>query len=299
MTGVEGAAHSVDLTGRHRAGLLLALPILLAATLMSQPSLETQLLFLAPLVALLGVPHGALDWDIAARIWPLRGVWSHLKFAGLYLGLAGVTLVLWLVVPVVALAVFLAYSAVHFADDWREELPLAYRLAAGAGIIVLPIAAHPDDVAMIFGMLAEPAGGAMIAEFLEFVGAPLVAVIAVGALSASVTAPRLALEIGFIAVSAWLGPPLIFFVLYFCCLHSPRHFLNTTRALGLGLFAGIKAAALLTAVTVAAAAMAGLAVWQIGLPTDATIVRTVFIGLAVLTVPHMILLDRFWARVGA
>ncbi|MGF1502301.1 MAG: Brp/Blh family beta-carotene 15,15'-dioxygenase [Paracoccaceae bacterium] len=287
---------SDDHAARHRTLVLLAVPALLAGALAGAPSLETQLFLLAPLVAILGVPHGALDWHIAARVWALRSPSAHLGFAALYLGLAGATLVLWLAAPTVGLASFLAYSAVHFADDWRGELPFAQRLAVGAGIVVLPTSAHAGEVAAIFGTLADPEGGAAIAAALDWIGLPLsVALIGIASAAARL-APRLALEIALLALAAWVAPPLVFFVVYFCFVHSPRHFLNTTRALGLELASGIKAAAPLTAVGLLGASAAAGAIWFSGLPQDVVILRTVFIGLAVLTVPHMLLVDHFRSR---
>ena len=37
-----------------------------------QPGIPAQALMLAPLVAVLGLPHGALDLPIAQALWPLN-----------------------------------------------------------------------------------------------------------------------------------------------------------------------------------------------------------------------------------
>ena len=53
-----------------------------------RPDLATQLLLLAPLVAILGLPHGALDLPMAEMLWPLDGWRGKLTFVTLYLGLS-------------------------------------------------------------------------------------------------------------------------------------------------------------------------------------------------------------------
>ncbi|MFN4129010.1 MAG: Brp/Blh family beta-carotene 15,15'-monooxygenase, partial [Paracoccaceae bacterium] len=58
-----------------------------------QPDLILQLLLLAPLVAILGLPHGALDLPIAEAVWPLDGLRGKLRFVVIYLGLAACVIV--------------------------------------------------------------------------------------------------------------------------------------------------------------------------------------------------------------
>ena len=43
----------------------------MAVQALFDPSLQAQVLMLAPLVAILGLPHGALDLPIAEALWPL------------------------------------------------------------------------------------------------------------------------------------------------------------------------------------------------------------------------------------
>jgi Brp/Blh family beta-carotene 15,15'-monooxygenase len=82
--------------------------------------------------------------------------------------------------------------------------------------------------------------------------------------------------------------PLVFFTCYFALLHSPRHLLETAQGLGM---TGLKRIYLATLpVLLATLLLAGLAYWLLPpIGMAARVLRIVFIGLAALTVPHMLL----------
>ena len=65
-----------------------------------------------------GVPHGALDFDLASRKMPLRTSTGKLGFILLYSLLATICVVLWYFLPAFILCLFLAISIWHFATDW-------------------------------------------------------------------------------------------------------------------------------------------------------------------------------------
>jgi hypothetical protein len=64
-----------------------------------QPGLTTQIWLLAPFVALLGLPHGALDLSIAETLWPVHGWRGKLRFVIFYLGLSALVLGVWIIAP--------------------------------------------------------------------------------------------------------------------------------------------------------------------------------------------------------
>jgi Brp/Blh family beta-carotene 15,15'-monooxygenase len=85
----------------------------------------------------------------------------------------------------------------------------------------------------------------------------------------------------------------MYFAVYFCALHSIRHFTSTMRAVPNGQRALGVAVVLSGIVTLAAVAVTFLGpAGPVADPTEQGI-RVIFIGLAALTVPHMILVDRF------
>jgi hypothetical protein len=85
----------------------------------------------------------------------------------------------------------------------------------------------------------------------------------------------------------------MYFAVYFCALHSIRHFTSTMRAVPNGQRA-LGVAVVLSGIVTLAAVAATLfgPAGPVADPTEQGI-RVIFIGLAALTVPHMILADRF------
>lgn len=243
---------------------------------------------LAVAVALAGLPHGALDPWIAYR----AGIWRRLPgFIGFnvaYLALAAALAVLWWLLPAVTLGLFLAYAAWHFAGDWQDALGSGWRLVAGVGLLALPAVFHEARVADVFGVLAG-AGGEAIARGLAASGPLIVAAYGLLVVTAARHAGRVAVELALLGGLAFALPPLAYFAVYFCLLHSARHLREH--------FAddepeqrrpAARVAIVYTLLTVILAA----AVWYLvggEWAVDSALLRLVFIGLAALTVPHMAL----------
>ena len=95
------------LAGRHRFLFAAIVPFLLVIFLTFQPPLIWQIIALGPLVALLGLPHGALDHRVASALWPLITRRDHAVFIAGYIGLALAVVVLWIIAPGIALGAFL------------------------------------------------------------------------------------------------------------------------------------------------------------------------------------------------
>ena len=254
-----------------------------------------QILILAPLVAILGLPHGALDLPIAEALWPLDGWRGKLVFALGYLGLAAAVIGLWLVAPGLALLAFLAYSALHFADDWQDA-PAPLRWTGGLATVGAPALCHRGEVAELFGYLAPPATAGIAAGALAVAGAAALLALGAALILARDCRGRAALEQLMLWAAALLLQPLVYFVVYFCALHAVRHFTSAMKTIERPRDAIITAAGL-SAITIAAAALAAFHLSANRLATvDAAVFEVVFIGLAALTVPHMILVDRFHRR---
>lgn len=257
-----------------------------------QPGFAVQLSILAPLVAILGLPHGALDLPIAETLWPLDGWRGKLRFLAIYLGLAASVIVVWMLIPGVALATFLAYSALHFSDDWSQEaLPL--RWTGGVATIGAPALFHPDEVTTLFVYLAPPVAAVFSANVAAVAGALGLC----GFVATCILVPhargRAAIEQAILWSIGALLPPVLFFTVYFCGLHSLRHFHATIKSVPHARRALVTSALLSGLVILVAAAFLQS---QVGGDLDAlskVSVQTIFMGLAALTVPHMILVERF------
>ena len=272
---------------------LTALGVMVAYSVL-RPDVQTQVLMLAPLVAVLGLPHGALDLPIAEALWPLTGWRRKSAFVAVYLGLSGAVIWIWLVFPGWALAIFLCYSALHFSGDWAQT-SAGLRWAGGAATIGAPACFHHQEVLAIFTVLAPQNAAALITDAAVLVGALGFTGLVVSCLGQRQLRNAAALEQFILWSSAAVLPPLMYFVVYFCALHSVRHFVQTMWLVAQKRRAVASAVTLSALVTLVAAV-----VWRYGVtvqvvnPTD-QIIRIVFIGLAALTVPHMILVDRFFS----
>ena len=257
-----------------------------------QPDLPAQVLMLAPLVAVLGLPHGALDLPIAEALWPLTGWRRKAVFVAMYLGVSGAVIAIWLLAPGASLAMFLGYSALHFSDDWTQAWP-PLRWSGGAATIGAPALLHHGEVEAIFAVLAPQIVAALVADAAALVGVLAFAGFVLCCVLSRQARGAAALEQGILWITAAALPPLMYFAVYFCALHSVRHFTATMRVIADARRA-MAVAVTLSAMVTLAAVMVQLygSTAQVVDLTD-QIIRIVFIGLAALTVPHMILVDRF------
>jgi Brp/Blh family beta-carotene 15,15'-monooxygenase len=255
------------------------------------PAAPALLVVLALAVAVTGLPHGALDPWLARRAGLWRTGRGLVVFHLAYVALAALVLVAWRWAPGTSLALFLAISAWHFAGDWRGHLPGWARALAGAALLALPAWRWPGEVREIFMMLSG-AEGAAVAGALATMAPWLAAGMAVAAAFALRRSLATAVELAAIATLALLLPPLAYFIVYFCALHSLRHLRHA--ALGADAGARRRMAGVALAYTLLTLALAALAwPWLAGageaLPAPGTpLAQLVFIGLAALTLPHML-----------
>ncbi|MGV8952679.1 MAG: Brp/Blh family beta-carotene 15,15'-dioxygenase [Cypionkella sp.] len=277
------------LVAKHRILFAAVVPFLLGLLLLFQPPLISQIIALGPLVALLGLPHGALDHRVASALWPLITLRDHAVFIAGYIGLAIAVVVLWIIAPGIALGAFLIYSALHFSDDWRAEVGLWQSLPLGISVIALPALVFQSDVTVLFGFLTAEPTATLFAALLHKAA---IAAIFVSALCLVVNlrpAPWVAVEYAALVATALITSPLIYFVVYFCLLHSPRHFLLTADQLKLTLLQALRATWPILMSTLAMAAVGALVLAVLTPAFEQATLQIVFIGLAALTVPHMLL----------
>ena len=273
-----------------RDGLLFTVAtlfLLLLSTAGRGPGLASSIALLTVGVVLFGLPHGALDPLIARRLLGTNRNAGLLLFLLAYASVAAIYGVVWWQFPALGLATFLCISAFHFSTDWEQRGHLLTRCAYGLAIVTLPVVRHAAEVQQIYNVLS-PAGSDRVFLLSRMVALPAAAVALVGALTHWRIRRRDLLDLVCIVAGALLLHPLLYFSCYFCCLHSPRHLFATAREQGLaslGSIAKAAAPATLTPVLMAVVFFARAAPSTL----DDRLLQIVFVGLAVLTVPHMIL----------
>ena len=266
-------------------------------------------------VMVIGLPHGAFDNALGYLLGYSRSAKSFLLFSGAYLGVAGFVYLVWLFLPVMSLICFLGYSLIHFGLgdvtslrrsllqspksqflSWRSRSRLMDGISvfAHGGLVTLFVPFwHADEVSWLFQLLTgEKATTVMMIIYpfcILWAGCLLVI------MCTATYEPlyrRSASELVTLTFCLTLIPPLAGFAVYFCAVHSRRHFqqiwynitLTLSRRSSLGL------ASLLTGASwVLAGAL--YASQPVADGVDAALLRSVFILLAALTVPHMLLVD--------
>lgn len=276
----------------------LALALVMASWLLPRLEPEAELLIFAALVLVLGVPHGALDPIFARRLFAVHGLAAWSVFVGAYVGLALLVIGFWLLTPTAFLILFLVASTLHFSGDPAPGTPWFTRLLYGGAVIVLPVLNHAPEMTRLFGFLVDANAAERFVSTLRFLAWPWVA----GMLWSLLVICRrdwvTAVELASYSLLVLVTPPLLSFTVFFCLMHSARHALRTQRYAGLSWRQLLLTSAAPTVAVLAAAPMTWLFVKDA--PLDMRLVQFVVIGLAALTAPHMLLVERIrfsgWAK---
>ncbi|MEX0386129.1 Brp/Blh family beta-carotene 15,15'-dioxygenase [Spiribacter onubensis] len=277
----------METSARPPAFWLFPIGLLLSLGFSALPGQWPLYIVLVLSTAILGLPHGSLDTAVARRHLRLHSMPRLIAFLGGYMALSTVVIAIWWQAPNAALGAFLLYSAVHFGDDVAHRLGRLGGVGYGLWILGLPVTLHPQKVQPLFEMLGATRADLLVAAgpwALGLGGAILLAALALSPNRATSDwrDPLL------LVVGAALLHPLAYFIAYWCFLHSPRHLELAARDLGLDSWRERLRAVAPTTLATYALALAALP-FLIGMPSDAILMRIIFIGLAALTVPHMIL----------
>jgi Brp/Blh family beta-carotene 15,15'-monooxygenase len=274
--------HPVDL-------LFPVVSLVLIATVWSGLGVRTPFIMglLVAGVVVSGLPHGSLDPLVARKLFAGNRRFTMARFLVSYVLLAAVCAAGWLAAPNFALCVFLIVSALHFGSDWEGRAEVWAQAAYGFCVISISTLRYAPDVRQIFTVLGATAASGIVIGLRDLAGFAIL----IAAISQLRRAPSRSLdrmEFAMILLGGLALPPLLFFFCYFCMLHSPRHLLLTSRQVALrGAVRVFTAAAPAVLGTLALAAF----LWRF-LPVSNVsnrVLQIVFIGLAALTAPHMLL----------
>jgi beta-carotene 15,15'-dioxygenase len=244
----------------------------------------------AALLLLMGLPHGALDIELllSGVSSPGRG-WlagSLLVYVGVVLGM----LVFWWAAPAAALVALLGLSAYHFGGDWSGLDSPVRRLIVGSALLCAPTLAHAPAVAQIFSWLVPGDAASAIAGAMR-AAAVLVVLGAAWIVGSRWRSDRYQCEeIIVVSIAAAVLQPLTFFTIYFCALHSTRHLVHVREKLSDRNTGDL----LKRGAPYVSAALIGCGAGALlfpKLPSGVAFLSAAFVGLAALTVPHMILCD--------
>ena len=252
---------------------------------------QTQLLVLSPVILLLGVPHGALDVVFVQQLAGIRSALGWSMFTVAYAAAAASVVVLWWFAPGFFLAAFLLVSVLHFSGDPEGETPVLFRMLYGGAIVFCPMALHAVEVSGLFASLAGMPAAQSIVTALQWAAWPWVAAIVLAAIAGAKQDTPRSIELVSLTALLIFAPPLIAFTIFFCVMHSARHVMRTRDYSDAGTLRHLLRIAGLP--MLATVASVGVAWWlSDGKPLDARLAQILFVGLAALTVPHMIVVER-------
>jgi Brp/Blh family beta-carotene 15,15'-monooxygenase len=299
--------HTMSQAPRHqRMVIMTSIIAAMLGLIMATPDILTQFwIALAP-IALFGIAHGGIDPWLMNRLARIRRSTLSL-WLGAYAALAGAFIGVVILQPELALVLFLLLSIWHFGrsdapfQGFRRGSPAVW--LSGSIPIIGPMFGHPGQTGQLFAWLIG-ADAHVVAEAVALIGPMLMLGWAAGFVILWRRSEGSRNHAGFIELLAVAGamillPPIIAFTFYFCAVHSTRHFLEILATSGTRegwsfLFRQAAPATLL------AIALGIIAWWFLGsdrnLPDmTADAVRVLFWGLAALTVPHVMVVERWWA----
>ncbi len=249
-----------------------------------------RLIIIAGLIFFLGVPHGALDPVFAQKILHVDNWKSWCKFIATYLVLMVGVVGIWWKFPLFFISIFLILSVLHFSRDLNFTTAKIIRILYGGSMIVLPALLHFNEMKQLFTLLLNDNVALEIVNFLHVIAWPWLIAIIMSIFYESVKNLFVSLEIFSLTLLTIFAQPLIGFTVYFCAMHSLRHILRTQAYADLR----FNRLALISIAPMMGVSFLVLIGWFYlpDNPDYQRIIRFVFVTLAALTIPHMLLIDR-------
>ena len=260
------------------------------------------------LILLIGVSHGSLDHIKGKKLFEILKIKNISSFYLIYILITFFIIILWIFLPTFSLIIFLIVASFHFGKEDTEflffersyQIQLMY-LLKGSLVILAPIYFHFDETVSIFKLLlVENETFYTILSFVEEKNILLLSII-ISSISSiylftkqfEIKKFTIFLDYFSIILLNYFLSPLVAFTMYFCFLHSIRHSITLVfeidkNNLKNGVLTFIKKAMPLTFLT-AVLCIVGLYFLNINYGFNNSILKLIFIGLASLTFPHILL----------
>ena len=260
------------------------------------------------LILIIGVSHGSLDHVKGKKLLDLLNIKSTYIFYAIYVLISVGIIVIWMLLPSMTLILFLTIASYHFGKEDTQFLindktyltQLLY-FFKGFLIILAPLYFHFQETIAIFKLLLI--NNETFYSSLDFIETNNI--IQIGIFCSTLSSIFLFLKnfeikkfvvfldyFSILILNYYLSP-LIAFTVYFCFLHSIRHSISLAIELdpnsivnGFKLF--VNKALPLTILT-AIFSFIALYLLNNSFNLDSAILKIIFIGLASLTFPHILL----------
>ena len=260
------------------------------------------------LILSIGISHGSLDNLKGRKLFQIFKVKKFYIFYLAYILIAIIVIILWILIPYVSLIIFLTVASYHFGKEDTQFLIVENSyynqflfLLKGSLIVFAPMYFHFEDTISIFKLLFIE--NENFYNFLDLIESKkiLLYCITLSTLANILLFTKnfelkkftIFLDYFSIIIINYYFSPLVAFTIYFCFLHSVRHSISLMSELdrddlGNGFKIFVKKALPLTIITAIFCAI-GLYLLNNTYNLESSILKIIFIGLASLTFPHILL----------
>jgi len=259
------------------------------------------------LIATVGVSHGAYDGRKGEKLFYKKFKNWRFIFYFVYISLTIFVLIIWYLKPLIALITFLILSALHFGkEDLEIYLEKKYKyllfifFLKGSLIILLPLFFNFEQTNLIFNTILFSKDYILLSHnYVKFILIVNLLIQILFYLYICLIKKlkknefiAIVFEIFLIIIAFYLFNPIVAFTLYFCFMHSLKNILLISSELNPRLFKGLKLflkqSFFLTLITFFIL-FVGL-IFLINFEfLEKSIEKIIFIGLASLTLPHIVL----------
>ena len=293
--------------GQHTFCFSVLTIVLSIITLATGGNVEFSNEFVVPLICLflilsVGISHGAMDNYKANKIYKIN---NKIIFYLIYVLISLLVIIFWFFFASLTLLVFLLIASYHFGREDTSFLNIRnsnfdqlFYLIKGSLIIFAPLFFHIDETLKIFEVLLI---NDKILFFIKdqhwiiniFLGLGVLGYFYFVFKNRFKDFEILFLDILSVLILNFIFSPLIAFTIYFCFLHSIRHIISISCELDGNSFSNgakifIKKALPLTILTALLYLLSVVYISSSYGLSDA-IIQVIFIGLASLTFPHILL----------
>ncbi len=254
------------------------------------------------LILIIGISHGSLDNIKGRKLLKILGFKSEYVFYISYLIISSLIILLWIIFPNIVLSLFLIVACYHFGKEdtvfnieKKKKFTEFLFFLKGSSVIVAPLFFHREKTNEIFRTLNFD-----IFENSFFSDSLLTTILFLSFFTLFILSHRKDINckllmmtdfFSIIVINVFLSP-ILAFTLYFCFLHSVRHSITLIFELDNSLKNGfkkfIKKAIPLTLLT-GCAFIVVIYLLNNLYELNEAIYKVIFIGLASLTFPHILL----------
>ncbi len=260
------------------------------------------------LILIIGVSHGSLDHVKGGKLLKIFKIENIALFYISYIFIAVVVVTLWILIPSILLIIFLLVASYHFGKedtqflhDYNSHFMGILYFLKGSLVIWAPLYFHFDETIAIFKLLLiDNENFYSSLSFIENnrlidLGIILSSISSIILFIKKFTLRNFSIFFDYfsILILNYYLSPLIAFTAYFCFLHSVRHSITLIYELDNnniknGLLIFTQKAMPLTILT-AIICLVGIYLLNFKYDFDNSIIKVIFIGLASLTFPHILL----------